>query len=247
LQLKYFREGAMQRIKNAVYSIKDYYIKDEVWIDKYFDNEEWKVTSKINVDSFSLLIPVDDNNYDINNIKIIYDAMKNLKPYQANEERLWSYLTHVYCWDYMRRRWPVENYLDNNKSNFINTLHERYFFKSKTKRSLIRNGLSRLWWFGYITYDENKTNPFSLTEIMLSRQDIAESVMGRSFSNNPKIVKALLSVLEDRIDQGFDLPKREVIRDLCKYLSHRGGSSLIDAFDRDEIEIELTKRLEKLL
>jgi len=247
MQLKYFREGAMQRIKKAVYNIKDYYLKDKVWVKEYFDNEDWKVTSNISVDKFNLMIPDDDNNYDINNVKIIYDAMKTLKPYQANEERVWSYLTHVNCWDYMRKRWPVENYLDNEKSNFKNTIHERYFFKSKAKRSLIRNGLSRLWWFGYMTYDENKNNPFSLTEIMLARQDIAESIMGRSFSNNPKIVKALLSVLEERVDQGFDLPRRDVIRDLCKFLSHRGGASLIDAFDIKEIKNELSARLERLL
>lgn len=244
LLIRYMKEDAMQRIKHSVYSNKEKYKNNKPWVADLFEKNNWFIESNIRINNFDLIIPDDNNVYDLNNVKILYDNMKNLQPYQANEERLWSYLTHVYLWDYMRKRWPVEKYYDKKKNKFENRMHEHYFLKSKTKRALIRNGISRLWWFGYVTYEENSSNSYALTEILLYTQDIAESVFGRHFSNNPQIVKSLLSVLKEKIDNGYDMPDRDTIRSLCKYLSHLGGAMIIDSLEVEELKNKLRKRLE---
>lgn len=246
MNLKYLKEGEMQRLKNAVSRLKDYYINDEVWIDEYFEEDQWLFSSRINVESFDLSIPNNENNYDLENTKQIYRSLKSLKPYQATEERIWAYLSHKKCWEYMRKRWPAENYLDGKDIKFRRNIHKRYFLSSKSKRALLRNGISRLWWFGYITYQEGENNPFRLTEIMLSKQDIAANITERNFSNNPKITKSLLTVLKNRENIGLKLPNRKVIREICKYLSHLGGVSLIDSLSRNELEGKIEDRINYL-
>lgn len=246
MNLYFINEAPMQKIKNYIDNFKDQYTNDKVWLNEYFEDSSWKKTSRITIDDFDLLIPDDNSNYDLENSRIIYNAMKNLKPYQAVEERIWSYLTHVKFWNYMKKRWPAENYMDN-KSNFERAVKERYFFSSKSRRALIRNGISRLWWFGYLTYDENnKSNPYALTEILLNTQDTAESVLGRNFSNNPKLIQSVLKVLKEWDDRYGKLPSRKVIRELCKHISFIGGVTILDTLSNDEIEEKLYEQLKIL-
>jgi hypothetical protein len=237
----------MQKIKNYISNFEENYTNNEVWLNEYFESSSWKNSSRITIDDFNLIIPDENSNYDLENTRIVYDAMKNLKPYQAVEERIWSYLTHVKCWDYMRSRWPAENYTGDN-SDFERTIKERYFLSSKRRRALIRNGISRLWWFGYLTHEEeNRSNPYMLTEILLHTQDTAESILGRNFSNNPKLIKSVLKVLKNWLDKYGEMPKRKVIRELCKHISFIGGVTILDALSKSEIEEKLKIQLEILV
>ncbi|MFW5889384.1 MAG: DUF6339 family protein [Bacillota bacterium] len=246
MNLYFINEAPMQKIKNYIDNFKDQYTNDKVWLNEYFEDSSWKNTSRITIDDFDLLIPDDNSNYDLENSRIIYNSMQNLKPYQAVEERIWSYLTHVKFWDYMRKRWPAENYIDN-QSDFERAVKERYFFSSKSRRALIRNGISRLWWFGYLTYDENnRFNPYALTEILLNTQDTAESVLGRNFSNNPKLIQSVLRVLKKWNDKYGEMPSRKVIRELCKHISFIGGVTILDTLSNDELEKKLNEQLKIL-
>ena len=65
--------------------------------------------------------------------------MKNLNIQTATEERVWAYLTHNVFWDYMRKRWPVED--ANHQESFIKM---RYLFSKSMGQALLRNGISRL-------------------------------------------------------------------------------------------------------
>ncbi|WP_367869913.1 DUF6339 family protein [Paenibacillus larvae] len=47
---------------------------------------------------------------------------------------------------------PVESYLDKDKPE--EAIKERYFLMANRDRALIRNGIARLWWYGYVSYDE---------------------------------------------------------------------------------------------
>lgn len=247
MNLNFINEVPMQKIKNYIDNFKDQYTNDKVWLNEYFEDSSWKNSSRITIDDFDLIIPDENSNYDLENSRIIYNAMKNLKPYQAVEERIWSYLSHVKFWEYMRNRWPAENYIEN-QTDFERAVKERYFFSSKSRRALIRNGISRLWWFGHLTYDEsNKSNPYVLTEILLNTQDTAESILGRNFSNNPKLIQSVLRVLKEWDDRYGELPSRKVIRELCKHISFIGGVTILDTLSTDEIEKKLYEQLKILV
>ena len=64
----------------------------------------------------------------------------------------------------MKYRWDCKN-----GSEMLN----RYFFNYSSNRSLFRNGISRLWWIGRVTYDEKRT-------------DIVQTI---EFGNPEKLVK----------------------------------------------------------
>ncbi|MEV2908009.1 DUF6339 family protein [Paenibacillus larvae] len=63
-----------------------------------------------------------------------------------------SLFNSYYFLDNMRKRWPVESYLDKDKPE--EAIKERYFLMANRDRALIRNGIARLWWYGYVSYDE---------------------------------------------------------------------------------------------
>jgi hypothetical protein len=246
MQLNFISDVIVQKTKNNIFKFKDEYVKDKEWITSYYKDRKWEHTSRLNVSTFSLMIPNDDNKYDLENTRIVYDSMKNLKPYQATDERIWSYLTHVKYWDYMRKRWPAENYIDD-ESTFKRTMKERYFLTSNSRRALMRNGISRLWWYGYLTYDEeNKTDPYRLTEILLKKQDIPLNLFGRNFSNSPKLMKTVLRVLDKWIENKGTTPDRDSFRDLCKYINHVGGVSILDSLKMKNLEEKAYQQLKFL-
>ena len=77
----------------------------------YIRSNGMKIIDKgIYVNDIELLIPEKQGTEtDLENCTRIYNAMKNLNIQTATEERVWAYLTHNVFWDYMRKRWPVED------------------------------------------------------------------------------------------------------------------------------------------
>src|SRR5262249_8591095 len=152
---------------------------------------------------------------------------------QASDERLWGFLSHVTFWTYMRSRWPAEQYA--GKARYAETLQERYLFMSDRPRALIRNGIARLWWYGYTTYDEGREDPFELTAVLLKNLDVTPSILERAFSRNRVVTKAVLSVLLDREKKGAPFYARDDVRNLAKHLVQVGGVTIIDALTYSDI------------
>jgi len=137
---------------------------------------------------------LDADKSDLENSKVIYEAFKTLNETQASDERLWTYLTHVTFWKYMRERWAMEKPAEGKE---VGRLKDRYFLRNINIESLTRNGISRLWWFPHLTYDEKRSNPYELTEILLSRADLSTGIVERGFGSNRNIRTALLEFLKD--------------------------------------------------
>ncbi len=146
-------------------------------------------------DSVELIMPEGRDLKDLENTKIIFEAFRSLTPTQASDPRLWTYLTHVTHWNYMKKRWPLR---DAKKP--LNRIRDRYFLRSLKLETLTRNGLSRLWWYGYLTYDENRKNPWELTETLLSRADLAVGITERALGCNANIRTAVLEFLSENPD-----------------------------------------------
>ena len=89
------------------YSISDYFAE---MLDVIIKKSQQGVYVRIYVNDIELLIPEKQGTEtDLENCTRIYNAMKNLNIQTATEERVWAYLTHNVFWDYMRKRWPVED------------------------------------------------------------------------------------------------------------------------------------------
>jgi hypothetical protein len=242
MNVNYIKENALEQLKKNINSNLEKYLQDKDWIKDYFASlglDNWFIQSRINMDNVKLIVePEERGKNDFENAKRLYSALKDLSLIQASDERLWVYLCHVTFWDYMRARWDVEKRLGKNPSDFIT---ERYFFMSNRHRALVRNGIARLWWFGYVSFDESREDPFELTEFMLSKQDIASSLMERQYSNNRDFIIATLSVLKEFSEEYPKITSKKSIQNLAKHIQQLGGITILDALDREEIK-DLVKK-----
>lgn len=88
------------------------------------------------------------------------------------------------------------------------------------KRSLFVHILARLWWVGYMTYDEtNEENPYLLTEFFCEKDFSARCVVffSSNFTSNPNISKGILKTLHEWQENGITI-KRDHFVQANKYL-----------------------------
>ena len=113
---------------------------------------------------------------DAQNALIVYDALKYLTPHQASIERLWAYLCHFDCRQYVAARWL--NRRPDNEKDAVREVRNHFF--ASGNRALIRdNGVSRLWWLGKIAHDVAPDGPREFLTLLLHRQDVRSALIER--------------------------------------------------------------------
>lgn len=228
-------------------------LKDNINLDLYRSSDNTKILSTLELNLLSdenFLVVTDPNNKsadDFENSKALYEYFKYLPLSIASDERFWSYLTHTTFWNYMCNRWPVQE-AEGDETEFIKT---RFFFNSKGK-TFYRNGLSRLWWYAYLTYDETKTDPFHYTKMMLTNQEIASLLIETTnLSRNKVALKATLEVINDflKLEESEVIEKiknkRKFIRELVKYTNLVGGVTIWDTLSEQEAYDKAWKFVER--
>ncbi len=173
---------------------------------------------------------LDAGKSDLENSKLIYEELKSLNETQASDERLWTFLTHVTFWKYMRERWPMEKPAEGKE---IGRLKDRYFLRNINIESLSRNGISRLWWFAHLTYDDKRSNPYELTEVLLKRADLSVGITERAFGSNKNIRIALLEFLKTNSEISSNEYKT---REIYKALNLVGGVRNLPYLEIDELK-----------
>ncbi|MGC7872070.1 DUF6339 family protein [Desulfosporosinus sp. SYSU MS00001] len=244
MKLYFLKEEALETLKgNIKTNLRNYSNITNDWIINFFNGENPFIEYKKEVNDFKLSMTYEKpEESDIENIKIIYPAMSNISETDATDERLWSGLEHSIFWDYLRYRWSTSKKQPSDKD-----ILNHYFFSQYKKRSLITNTLAKLWWIGKLTYDIKRKNPFELTEYL--KHDFATKIrilFSSNFSNNPKIVRSLLSSLIKLEHEGFVI-SREVFIESTKYLNVLGGTYILDYFEEEELSEKLIKRITALL
>ncbi|MFJ7735614.1 DUF6339 family protein [Lysinibacillus sp. NPDC097287] len=228
-------------------------LKDNINLDLYrsYDNSEILSVLDLNSLSYNNFLVVSDHNNksadDFENCKALFEHFKYLPLSIASDERFWSYLTHTTFWDYMCQRWPIQE-AEGDETEFVKT---RFFFNSKGK-TFYRNGLSRLWWYAYLTYDETKTDPYHYTKMMLTNQEIANLLIETTnLSRNKVALKATLEVITDflRLEESEEIEKvknkRKFIRALIKYTNLVGGVTIWDTLSEQEAYDKAWKFVER--
>ena len=169
----------------------------ETWVDQYFidnDKPNYFFDTGIEVDDYQLISGGPET--DFSNAKILYEALQgHINLVQASDLRLWAYMAHKQHWDYMHTRWGIdlpddEDEAEENETKksstdkAIDRIGTRYFFKASKGKAFVRQGIARLYWSVYLTYDENNENgnPYEYTEYFFSKQDIFTSITERSYA-----------------------------------------------------------------
>ena len=244
MKLYFMKQKALDSLQKDIPENLHFYQSNASWIDGYFNNLEapkYSFDTGIEVQDYQLLIGGPE--VDFQNAKIVYEAYKEkLNPVQASDLRLWAYLAHAQHWDYMSTRWKIDapdEEDDDEQESGAKTLTEkaidrvksRYFFGASRGKAFVRQGIARLYWSAYLTYDEDNQNPYEFTEFFFSKQDIFTSITERSYARNKVLVLAALRELKKHPD----LPRDEIRLFLAR-LNQAGAITVLDYLDADQAQ-----------
>lgn len=182
--------------------------------------------------SIEPIIPENGNNHDLDNCKIIFEAMKDMNPIQATDYRIWVYLTHVPFWSYMIKRRSVEKQPESKRREYI---IRHWFIDGVSAKNLLRNDISSFWWCGYLTYDNNRKNPYELTEELYSMLDYTRHLLPGKQGRNKEFVHAILEfVIENK--SLFSTYKEEKVRFLMRKSNYIAGYKIFASLSKVQIK-----------
>ncbi|ARP43135.1 MULTISPECIES: DUF6339 family protein [Geobacillus] len=243
MRLKFISDEALMDLRGNYDSYKEhYYNEDHEWFDNYFKEEGKVLESNIQFEVPVLNMETDYAISDKENVKVIYEALKHLTVNQATQEKLWAGLAHLQLREFAFYR--LKKDLESKNDKRINTA---LFFKNGNKRSLFVHILARLWWVGYMTYDEsNKQDPYWLTNFFCSKDFSARSVIffSSNFTSNRTITKGILKCLVGFEENGIEI-KRDHFVQANKYLNIVGGAMILDMLTEEEVKEMVEKYLLK--
>lgn len=237
MQLAYFTDKACNRLMADIENNREKYLGDENWIEAYFGGADDCVKrSSVSVENFSpyilkngKLTNEEKAQEDLANSIRLYEAFKGLTPWQAAQGNMWTCLCHTnpQFRNYIKHRW-----LEDPRTNTIRT---RYFVPSN--ESLRNdNALSRLWWYGYLTYDSNSEDPHHLTKTLFTNITIATDIIDTLNRTSPERIKGVLLALEDfkeetSIHKGLD----KIVRGANSAMNRHAGIATIGYLTFEEV------------
>jgi hypothetical protein len=224
------------------------YQRDQAWTREIGAAAAREMQTEVVIpDVLALHEPKNGNLMDIENAIRLHGALRHLTPLQARDPRLWTHLAHVECWQYMRKRWPIERHL-SRRERAARFVLSRYFVPQSQSRALLRNGIARLWWTAQMSYDSDRDNPYELTAVLLSTLDITQQILERGIGRAPNVILAFLEFLlrskEVLLAGGNE--NRARIRRLAKFLNLHGGVSILDCLSKAEVIDLLQKEFSRI-
>lgn len=158
------------------------------------------------------------------NSLLVWDALNNLDPSIASSSRLWTYLTHITCYEFSHKRWIKE-------STSESTIKARFF--AIGNRSLhTRNALSRYWWSAWIAYTIDPDNYKELLESLYSKADVQMHTIERSgIFRNKNLAYAILKYIKNNKDN----LQSDNINPLMVLINLKGSGIVFEALSDDEI------------
>lgn len=226
MKLRYLTEEAYNALYDNVEANKVFYLKDKAWLKEFFGGKEYFVETKIECPKISFVVTENKLSDDFTNAVEMYNTLgKILTPKQATNKYMWTYLTHESFWEYSRKRWPIEN-----KASI-----ETRYFCGESRNPLTRNALSRLWWYSFLTVDdESVTDRYRYLKILLNDTDLCMNLVERKLSMNRNILIGILQGI-DRYYSEYPESEQRKKREVIKYINRFGAVSILEFYSRDEI------------
>jgi len=230
---KFFRYVYIEDLKNDITKRGNFnkYTKTNF---EYSANDVLENRNIVVPDNIKMIMPEKGDNHDFENARTIHEAYKKMTRTEASDTRIWTYLSHVTFWGYMKKRcpagtWPEE---DKKKKKYI---LEHWFLNGLSSRTLTRQNIAMLWWGAHLTYDPQRKNPYELTEELFSMLDYTRTLLSLVQGRNNNFTRALLEyVIENK--KLFEKAKESKIRLLTKKLNYRGGYTLMPTLSKPEIK-----------
>lgn len=243
MRLMYLDKKAIDDLKINFSTYKNHFTDEtNEWFVKHFDENGWLHESKIQCKDYELNYDDDYNVSDRKNVEIVYEAMKDLSPANALDERLWAGILFSQLWKYVKYRRKEELNSDDYR-----VVLNSFLFMRGTKRSCFINCLSRLWWAGYLLYDKNSINHYVAVDL-ITESAFSSNVMLLSSSNfmsNKDLALGVMDCIAERKSKGEKIRRYHFV-EANKYLNCIGGVTLLDTMTREEAKAIVGSRLDKL-
>lgn len=236
MKIKFITDEGLEKARNNYKTIyKEILVKGTSDLQTLFNDDHIIKNTSIDIEDFSLDTSFENQvDSDLENVKRVYNHMMTLSVSKASDERIWVAYALSEFVDYMKYRWMPDG-PDKRK--------ERFFFENSSKRSLFRQGISRLWWIGYLTYDESKPDPYEMTAFILRNgQDVINQLLDIGFSSNKTILKAVIKALYEAENSGITID-RDLVRNTCKYVNLLGGTYMLDCLSENDIYEKVKKSI----
>jgi len=163
--------------------------------------------------------------------KLIVEAMPDLSPYEARDERFWVYLTHTLLLDYSRARWPLPQ--DDDKAVAV---IRRHYFARGQRGIEVHNAASRLWWMGHLCGRVKDVSFEDALQTFLLRSDVRANIIERpTVSQNAQIFSAIIKVLRASAITDKALLHRDLFRPFMRRLNSIGGARLLDSMSEPQV------------
>ncbi|UBH15782.1 DUF6339 family protein [Macrococcus armenti] len=230
--IKYVTEETVVNLKANFEDFSTGFITEDNAKVREYINEANILEGNVMFDYQPLLIEGDYKDTDGKNVEILYESLKHITPVQASQEKFWVGMAFSYYRDYIDYR--LKKDLDKgNKKRVQSAL----VYVNGMRRSLFVNMLSRLWWVGYLTYDETREDPYALTKFFCENDFSARAVVffSSNFTTNKNLGLGILSALYKLKEQGVEI-KRSHFVEANRYLNLLGGVAVLDLMSREEVE-----------
>lgn len=236
-KVRYFTASAVEDLRGEIVGRLDwYYQPSKDGARKWVNQREAIRDAGLDAAEIGGLLEISAQSHrdDPHNAIAVYNALSELTPHQASEERLWTYFTHMQGAEYVAARWLSDRPDDDEKA----AQKVRNHFFARGNRALIRdNGISRLWWLGFIAHKTDPEAPDRFLEILLHRQDVRSALLERpAVSTNPKVLRRIYDVMLEHWENGGELFQRDPFRQWMVNLNRRGGVVLLDALSDKQLD-----------
>ncbi len=134
--------------------------------------------------------------------------------------RLWAALCHTTFAEYMIGRWgPKAKANDEPKDSRVNS---RFFANGEGQRTLVRNGLARLYFAAEIVFQNGSYN---LLPIFFEKQDIHQNFIERALAGDAELIR---SIAENCLKVKEENLKKLQIQTYAKLVNGAGGTRSLD-------------------
>lgn len=229
-KLKYFSSETLEQMEKCVLSNLERYKHDG--FEDMKDNRGWGAELSIESDLTPLsdLDPSGSPAAEIRNSLLVWSVLYELTPAIAIENRFWSRLAHVNCFEFTRSRWPVDSKQDSGK---VVEYIKRHFFARTLTNCRDDHAVSRLWWNAKIAKILRPNDQRRALELILKTADIRSNFVERSWTvSRPVVARAILKVMEE---EEWATKAEANFRSLMRSINHRGGGIVFELLSEDEV------------
>lgn len=221
-------DDTRERIINSLSFSKKYLTDISV-----FTDADLLENPRITIDeSLCLILPNSNSHGDTENSIKVFERYMNLTPVQASDARLWVYLAHFDCKEYMSKRYPLEK---QEKHKFSDYIMEHWFLNGISPNTLTRHGISRLWWGAWSTYDPKRKDPYELTRELFSMLDYTRTLSTGTLGRNKNFTHAILEFVIENNDL-FSEKKEAKVRYIIRKMNEKGGYKIVPILQKEQIK-----------